>query len=193
MRSSHGRPSVDRRVVREEDDGLGLLLPHLLADPFDLAGVDPPSHLAGDLGVEPEAEPAAGAEGELDPVTVLATDPLGEGGADRLPVVVIARELPEPVEPGSQQAARSLVGLRQLVVRVVARDDDVVGSDAGGLDVREDVLQQLARGNAEQALRGVGEEVEVAQLQDQRVRHWPLMGALGVPAGLRALGIVPSL
>ena len=67
------------------------------------------------------------------------------------------------------------------------------GSYAGGLDVREDVLQQLARGNAEQALRGVGEEVEVAQLQDQRVRHWPLVVALGVPAGLVHLGIVPSL
>ena len=158
------------------------MLVELPADPFDLIGADPSAHRARDVRVEAEAEPVPRAEGEGDPVGAVERDPVVERGPQHRAVVVVAGEQPEAVEEGLEQLPHGRVRLGQLVVRVIAGHDDVVGTQTRLLHVREHVLQELARRNAEEPLVGVGERVQVAELQDPRRRH---RGARSVRPGCR--------
>ena len=79
-------------------------------DPLDLICPDPSAHRARDVRVEAEAEPAIGAEGEGDPVSAVAGDPVGECGPERA-VVVVAGERPEAVEEWLELLPHRRVGL----------------------------------------------------------------------------------
>ena len=131
---------LDRRVVHEQHGRPRSALVELSADPLDLIGPDPSAHRAGDVRVEAEAEPVPRLEGEVDPVGAVAGDPVGERGTQRRTVVVVAGERPEAVEEGLEELPHGRIGLGQLVVRVVAGHDDVVGTHARLLHVREHVL-----------------------------------------------------
>ena len=78
------------------------MLVELSPHPVHLLGPEVPAHLARHLRVEPEAEPPACLEGEVDALVALARDPLRERRAQAGAVVVVAGQLPEAVEPGRE-------------------------------------------------------------------------------------------
>ena len=102
---------LHRRVVHEEHGCPRSAVVELPADPLDLICPDPSLHRARDVRVEAEAEPAIGAEGEGDPVSAVAGDPVGECGTQPRAVVVVAGERPEAVEEWLEELPHRGVGL----------------------------------------------------------------------------------
>ena len=150
------------------------MLVQLPPDPRELVGLHQPGDGPGNLRVEAEAEPVAGAEGEGHAVEPHAARAVAEDGPQRRAVVVVPRHLPETVEPRLQDLPDRAVGLGQLVVRVVTGDDEVVDAPGVLLDVRDDLAKHLPGGDAVQARVRVGKDVQVGDLDDARhrgVRH----------------------
>ena len=149
------------RVVRLE----------LRLDPLDLVGADVPRHLARHVRVEPEAQRVARGEREGDALGALAGDPVGERRAQRGAVLVVPGHEPGAVVPGPQDVAHGLVGDREIVVRVIPGDDEVVDPAGVLLDVGDDVLEQLAGRDLVEASVGILVEVQVGQLDDAGQGH----------------------
>ena len=73
--------------------------------------------------------------------------------------------------PGLEDVAHGLVGDRQIVVRVIPRDDEVVDPAGVLLDVGDHVLEQLAGRDLVEASVGILVEVQVGQLDDAGQGH----------------------
>ena len=73
--------------------------------------------------------------------------------------------------PGLQDVAHGLVGDREIVVGVIAGDDEVVDPAGVLLDVGDDVLEQLAGRDLVEASVGIRVEVQVGQLDDAGQGH----------------------
>ena len=116
-------------------------------------------------------------------------DPVGERRPEHGAVVVVAGEQPEAVEERREQLPHRRVGLGQLVVGVVAGDDDMVGTQTRALHVREHVLEELPGGDPEEPLVGVGERVQVAELQDLRRHRASRRLAPGIGCSLQRAGL----
>ena len=164
-------PEQDRRVVHEENGRRRVVLLELRLDPLDLVGADVARHLARHVGVEAEAQRVACGERELDALGALAGDSVGERRAERGAVLVVPGHEPGAVVPWPQDVAHGLVRDRQIVVRVIPGDDEVVDPPGVLLDVGDHVLEQLAGRDLVEASVGIRVEVQVGQLDDAGQGH----------------------
>ena len=160
------------RMVHEQNGRGELVGVDLRAHPLDLGVIDQTRHLAGHLGVEPEAEHLAGSEREGDALRTRAPDPVVEGRAQACAILVVPRYEPQAVVPRPQDLPDRLVGDGQLVVSVISGDDEMIDAARVFLDVRNHLEQQLTRWDAEQPLVGVFEDMEVGQLHDPGHGHF---------------------
>ena len=103
----------------------------------------------------------------------VAGDPVGERRPQRGAVLVVPGHEPDAVVPGPQDVAHGLVGDREIVVRVIPGDDEVVDPAGVLLDVGDDVLEQLAGRDLVEPSVGILVEVQVGQLDDAGQGHLP--------------------
>ena len=117
-------------MVEEEHGATRRIDRETIVQPRELPGAQLARVLAGQLRVEADHEPAAPLDAEADAVA----DLLGgrrEDTPQRRPVVVIAGNDPEPVDPVAEILAELLVGrLRFVVGRVPGDDEEVEVRDA---------------------------------------------------------------
>ena len=130
-----------------------------------------PRHLARHMSVEAEAQRVACGERERDALGALAGNPVGERRAQRGAVLVVPGHEPGPVVPRPQDVAHGFVRDRQIVVRVIPRDDEVVDPPGVLLDVGDHVLEQLAGRDLVEASVRILVEVQVGQLDDAGQGH----------------------
>ena len=119
----------------------------------------------------PRHSDVACGEREGDALGARAGDPVGERRAQRGAVLVVPGHEPGAVVPRLQDVAHGLVGDREIVIGVIAGDDEVVDPAGVLLDVGDDVLQQLAGRDLVEPSVGIREEVQVGQLDDAGQGH----------------------
>ena len=54
--------NIDRRMMHEQRNAIGICPPNLLPDPFNLVGFNSSGHRTWDVRVNPKAQPSSGAE-----------------------------------------------------------------------------------------------------------------------------------
>ena len=121
-----GATKEHRRVVHEERDVRRLVFLQLVLDPRDLVTLDVPRNAPRHLRIQPEAQPRACPETEVDAVGGISAAAVAEYRAHHGSIVVVARDLPEAVTPWLEDGLNGAIGLGELIVGVIARDDDVI-------------------------------------------------------------------
>ena len=140
----------------------------LRPQPVELIRINPPFDLSGDVAVETEHPPFSRSEGECQ--VSGRRHRAGKCRADRIPVVVIAGDDGEAVEPWPQPIAQVLVGRGFLVLREVTRQHQMI-DPLMAFDVCQGLVECLAGGNAGEPAAVVRKQVQIGELDDACVGH----------------------
>jgi hypothetical protein len=134
-------------------------------------------NFAGGMSIQTKTQPLSAVEREynaiifLHPASRLSLNDISENGLHRIPVIMVAGDDGQTLNPRLKKAPRYFVTFRLFIVSMVASDDNSIELAfciPNGID---NTLQCFSSWNTLQRGTRITKQMQVGELQDSRVSH----------------------
>ena len=162
---------INRRMMEKECHAFCITGRYLFLSPLDLIRFNKPRNRMRNMSVQTQTQPTASSERKINPFVTKARYSVAEYRSQNGAIIVITGNLKQAIDPGAENISNRRVTLREFIVSMIARHDNVIVRLATRPDEFDHILQQFESRNSLQSGRRVSEHMQVSELQDASDCH----------------------